>query len=73
MNDSIPQRFAAGFCSIGLIDLITQITKLLNIVQFIRVLGILIQHTVICGQLDAGAHLAKLIRMLSAAGLLGNL
>ena len=73
MNDSIPQRLAAGFRSIGLIDLIAQITKLLNIFQLVIFLRILSKHSVVCGQLNACAHLAELIRMLSAAGLRGNL
>ena len=73
MNNSIPQRLAAGFCSIGLIDLITKITKLLNIFQLVIFLRILSKHSIICGQLNARAHLAELIRVLSASGLLGNL
>ena len=73
MNDSIPQRLAAGFRSIGLIDLIAQITKLLYIVQLVFFLRILSKHSVFCGQFNARAHLAELIRVLSAPRLLGNL
>ena len=72
-NNSIPQRHAAGFCSVGLIDFIAQITELLYIVQLVFFLRILSKHSIICSQLDAGAHLAELIRVLSAAGLLGDL
>ena len=66
-NNSIPQRLAAGFRSIGLIDFIAQVTELLYIIQLVFFLRILSKHSIICSQLDASAHLSKLIRVLSAS------
>ena len=58
MNNGVPQRLAAGFRSVGFIDLIAQITKLLYIIRLVIFLRILSKHSVVCGQLNAGAHLS---------------